>query len=147
MKSLLGRLGVLFIGLLILSNAGVCGAGDAWVLWKEIRHPKGSDWKIESAYPTYNECKTHCDRWIQLAPGSKEYDEMISSKKLEIRKPSEIDSKFIYLNEDGKHLMFKNEDGYSTIVLGPNEVVYGKDGEGYRILRYQCLPDTVDPRK
>jgi len=147
MKSLSFKLGVILIGLLILGNAEICGAGGAWVLWKESRSPKGSDWKIESAYPTYNECKQHRDSWVNLAPGSKKYDEIIGNKGVEIGEYSEMKPDIIYIDKDGKYLKFKNKDGYLTIVLGPNEIVNGKDGEGYLIFRYQCLPDTVDPRK
>jgi hypothetical protein len=116
-------------------------------LWKESRSPKGSDWKIESAYPTYNECKRRCDSWVDLAPGSKKYDEMIGSKRMKIGEYSEMEPDTIYIDKDGKHLKFKNKDGYLAVVLEPNLIIYGKDGEGYRIFKYKCFPDTVDPRK
>ncbi|MGA2465530.1 MAG: hypothetical protein ABSH06_14385 [Thermodesulfobacteriota bacterium] len=64
MKSLLVKLGVLFIGLLILGNAEVCGAEGIWVLWTRTTttgRPSApvayESWDIINGFPSFKQCK------------------------------------------------------------------------------------------
>jgi hypothetical protein len=62
MKSLLGKSGfILIIGLVIFGYAEVCNAECAWVLWIQVgNRVEGRwyppQWKILSAFPTYDLC-------------------------------------------------------------------------------------------
>ena len=59
MKSLLGRVGVVLIGLAIFGYAEVWGAECAWVLWKKyerVSENRTVTWELIGAVPQYQEC-------------------------------------------------------------------------------------------
>ena len=127
MKSLLGKLGVILIGLAIFGCAEVCGAECAWVLWrktektifvKDKQYPDYSaNWERMEAVPKFEQCMQRM----------REFSER---------------------NNDA-YLKGKSVGGFPGIKIEKlPSLGLMLSGEGFiETIEFKCFPDTIDPRK
>jgi hypothetical protein len=121
MKSLLGKLGVILIGLTLLIYAEVCRAECAWVLWLKFENISfvkdkppiiTENWELIAAVPKYEQC---------LIMQKEIFEKQI--KGWEKVEGAKIDS----------------------VPFALITVQHPKGGSQF--IKLNCFPDTIDPRK
>jgi len=146
MKPLLVRLGVILIGLTFFGYGEVCKADGAWVLWQQESGKDFKKWEVVRGYPTYKECVRVRDCWFDLSPSGEKFKEIAKSS------PSAPDPNcpkciWVQTSKDGEKNLAFMENGIETVVMAPNMIIRGSTEKGFLILRNECFPDTIDPRK
>jgi hypothetical protein len=156
MKSLLGKLGVVLIGLIIFTCAEVWGAESAWVLWfrynfetywakdqidkdGKVIATKGymndfflRTWEVVDAFPTYGQCQKVMKEKIEYE--RKWFGDDFDYTKSDVFKDYDFN---ILLKQQS----FIDKDSFQL-----NS--YRKDGSyDKRYWKWKCLPETIDPRK
>ena len=123
MKSLLIKF--VIIGLIIFCNIEVGRAEGAWVLWSKKQATPSNEnikevWELERAFPSYNECVAYKGVLINQL---KEVFASITTKD----------------TKESMELVPSSPDSIILLVKKPNFY--------FLMTKYECFPDTVDPRK
>lgn len=126
---------IILIAVLSLFIATPAEAKGAWILWSLSEE----GYVIFNASDNMEGCQESLAKVVELTTRNLEFVKMIGGEKT-IKKEGDKTT----INETGGIGIFKDAQGKITQLIAIGNTATIRTGE--KMLTYQCLPDTVDPR-